>query len=126
MKKVVSLIAFAFVVSALSCQHPAPPPITVLIVRHAEKASNEDDAPLSAAGVERAQALLRVAEDAGVGAIYSSQFRRNRDTVQPLAARLGLPITEMQVSLNEPGDYSKRLAQDILNKHRGRTVLVVG
>lgn len=98
----------------------------VLIVRHAEKASDAEDSPLTEAGAQRAQALVRVAEDAGVSAIYSSQFKRNRDTAKPLSDRLGIAVTEMPVNLQTPGDYGKTLAGDILQKHAGQTVMLVG
>lgn len=111
---------------AVSCGRPQPSPTTVLLVRHAEKASDADDSPLTDAGIKRSQALVRVAEDAGVSAIYSSQFKRNRDTAKPLADRLGLSVTESPVNLQNPGDYGKLLAKEILEKHSGQTVLVVG
>jgi broad specificity phosphatase PhoE len=97
-----------------------------MIVRHAEKASEAEDSPLTEAGAERARALVQVAGDAGVSAIYSTQFKRNRDTAQPLSERLGIAVTEVPVNLQSPGDYGKRLAADILEKHSGQTVLVVG
>ncbi|MFL6229352.1 MAG: phosphoglycerate mutase family protein [Pyrinomonadaceae bacterium] len=111
---------------AVSC-HRAPQGSTVvLVVRHAEKASEADDSPLTEAGAQRAQALARVAADAGVSAIYTTQFKRSHDTAQPLAERLGIAVTEMPVNLQTPGDYGRRLATDIIEKHRGQTVLVVG
>lgn len=119
---IILLLAFA----ALSCSRPQTGSTIVLIVRHAEKASDADDSPLTEAGMKRAQALVRVAEDAGVSAIYSTQFKRNRDTVQPLSERLKVSVTEMPVNLQSPGDYGKRLANDIREKHSGQVVLVVG
>jgi broad specificity phosphatase PhoE len=97
-----------------------------LIVRHAEKASDAEDSPLNEAGIERAQALVGVAADAGVSAIYTTQFKRNRDTAQPLAERLGIAPAEVPVNLQNPGDYGKTLAKTILEKHSGQTVVVIG
>ena len=118
------LVALAVAVAA-ACSRPAQTPTTILIVRHAEKADNSYDTPLAEAGTRRAQALVAAAQDAGVGAIYSSQFQRNRETVRPLAEQVGVPITEMEVNIDDPGDYGKRLASEILAKHQGRTVVVV-
>lgn len=118
----VVLLAFCI----FSCNRPQPGTTTILIVRHAEKASDAEDSPLTDAGHARAQALVRVAEDAGVKVIYSTQFQRNRDTAKPLSERLGVSITEVPVNLPAPGDYGKTLAKEILEKHVGQTVLVVG
>ncbi|HVF92375.1 MAG TPA: phosphoglycerate mutase family protein [Blastocatellia bacterium] len=112
--------------TAICCDRPSANPTVVMIVRHAEKAADTDDTPLSEAGARRAQALVRVAEAAGVDAIYSSQFKRNHDTVQPVADRLGIAVTEAPVNLDAPGDYGARLARQIMQEHSGRTVLVVG
>lgn len=110
----------------ISCNRPQQGSTLVLIVRHAEKASDADDSPLTEVGEKRAQALIRVVEDAGVNAIYTSQFKRNHDTAKPLSDRLGVSVTEMPVNLQTPGDYGKMLAKDILEKHSGQTVVVIG
>ena len=126
MKRVIKVLLILLPLAAVSCNRPQPGPTVVLIVRHAEKASDADDSPLTDAGSERALALVPVAENAGVSAIYTTQFRRNHDTARPLSDRTGIAVTEMPVDLQNPGDYGKRLARDILDKQTGRTVLVVG
>ncbi|HEU4387820.1 MAG TPA: phosphoglycerate mutase family protein [Blastocatellia bacterium] len=114
-----------FLVWCPGCNRTISNPTVVLVVRHAEKASDDADTPLSDAGMRRGQALARVAGDARVSAIYASQFKRTRDTAQPLAQQLGIPVTEMPVNLDNPGDYGKQLARDVLDKHAGQSVLVV-
>jgi broad specificity phosphatase PhoE len=128
MKAAVMFLALLAALGLAACGGAggAKPTTTVLLVRHAEKASDADDSPLNEAGVQRAQALVRVAEGAGVSAIYSSQFRRNRDTARPLSERTGVNVTEATVNLSSPGDYGKTLARTILDRHAGRTVVVVG
>lgn len=126
MKISTRVLILLLAVGLVSCGGARRGPTTVLVVRHAEKASDADDSPLTEAGVRRSQALVRVAEDAGVSTIYSSQFRRNLDTAKPLAERLGVPVTEMPLNLGNPGDYGKALARDILEKHAGETVVVIG
>lgn len=65
--------------------------VTVVIVRHAEKAGEPaDDPPLSEAGKARARELARVMGDGAVTALYASDRRRTLETVRPLADRLGL------------------------------------
>jgi broad specificity phosphatase PhoE len=135
MKRVVKvpnlLLSFVLLVLLLafgvaSCGRPQQGSTVVLIVRHADKASDAEDSPLNEAGAQRAQALAAVAADAGVSAIYTTQFKRNRDTAQPLAARTRAAVTEVPINLQNPGDYGQRLARDIIEKHRGQTVAVIG
>ena len=116
------LIAFGLA----ACQRAPGGATTVIIVRHAEKASDAEDSPLTEVGTQRAQALVRAADHAGVHAVYSSQFKRNLDTAAPVAQRFGVTVTQMPVNLQNPGDYGQALARDILEKHAGRTVVVVG
>lgn len=125
MRRMKTLSILLLLLAVVSCKPSSDAPTIVFIVRHAEKADNSDDPPLAPAGVERAQALVRAAGDAGVKAIYSSQFKRNRGTVQPLADHLRIPITEMRVTLDNPGNYGKELAGNVLAKHAGETVVVV-
>lgn len=126
MKRVIQFLVLILAFGVVSCSRQQQGSTVVLIVRHAEKASEADDSPLNEAGTERAQSLVGVAADANVSAIYTTQFKRNRDTAQPLAARLGITPTEVPVNLQNPGDYGKTLARDIIEKHQGQTVAVIG
>ena len=97
---------------------------TVIIVRHAEKAAEPAaDPPLMAAGTARADGLAELLKDAGVKAIISTEFQRTRLTVAPMGARLGL-TTEI-LSARAP-NHARMVADSILAKHRGETVLVAG
>jgi broad specificity phosphatase PhoE len=127
MPKVAALVALLtlFAIGLAGCERSVPAPTTVVIVRHAEKASQEADAPLSDAGHVRASALADALANAGVSAIYSSQYGRNKDTVAPLAARAGVAVTERPVDLGNPGDYGARLVAEIREKNAGQTVVVV-
>lgn len=122
------LIPFSLLVLVFtSCSQPTSlSPATVIIVRHAEKVSDEENSPLNETGFKRAQNLAAALEKAGVSAVYSSQFERNKDTAKPLAEKAQLAVTEMPVNLQNPGDYAKNLAQEIISKHAGQNVLVVG
>jgi broad specificity phosphatase PhoE len=126
MKKVLKVFPLLLALVIVSCNRTQPGPTVVLIVRHAEKASDADDSPLTDAGTTRAQSLIGVVKNTNVSAIYTTQFRRNHDTAKPLSERTGVAVTEMPVDLQNPGDYGKKLAKDILEKHAGQTVLVVG
>ncbi|MBT8084568.1 MAG: histidine phosphatase family protein [Woeseia sp.] len=98
---------------------------TIIFVRHAEKAAAPADDPgLSAAGQVRAAELTRQLRDAdviqGIDAIYATPFRRTVETAQPLADTLDLPITRYDA------DDDAALFQDILSKHKGKIILVIG
>jgi broad specificity phosphatase PhoE len=126
MRRAVAAFILLLSICSVSCDSPPAGSTVVLVVRHAEKASDAADSPLTEAGHQRAQALARAVEEAGLSAIYSSQFRRNLDTAQPVSARIGVAVTQVPVAdLSSPGDYGKALAGEVVAKHRGRTVLVV-
>lgn len=121
MKRVglLAVIAALLATSLFAAPHPVT---TVILVRHAEKASQEDDSPLTAAGTERAKELARVLAGVKVDAIYTTQFRRVQDTAAPTATAMGVtPIVR-----NTGSTYATDLAKHILKENRGQTVLVVG
>lgn len=51
------------------------------------------DPPLSAVGRRQAELLAEYLASEEIAAVYSSPLRRAAETVTPLAARLGLPVT---------------------------------
>ena len=60
------------------------------ILRHAEKTAAVDDPALSPAGIERASMLASMLANAGITAIHSTDYKRTRATLEPLARRTGL------------------------------------
>lgn len=85
--------------SNLLAQTPAPRPLTVILVRHAEKEvvpPENKDPNLSLAGQARAQELARMFGGAGVTSIYATQYKRTQQTVKPLADKLGLSATVVE------------------------------
>jgi phosphohistidine phosphatase SixA len=99
--------------------------LTVVLVRHAEKVDDSADPALSEAGVRRAAALADALRDADVGAIYTTQFRRTRDTAAPLARRLGIDATVVQAG-GPTTAHARAVAERVLAHERSGTVLVVG
>jgi broad specificity phosphatase PhoE len=98
---------------------------TIIVIRHAEKdVSVSTDPPLSPAGEARAALLARMFGDGKVlghlDAIYVSPTLRNRLTVAPLAASLGISATVA------PSDDAHGLARLVLQDHGGGRVLIVG
>ena len=102
----------------------------VIVVRHAERAdggttapgavmTNANDPELSAAGKARAQALAAMLKDAGVTAIYTTEYTRTKYTTAPLAA--ALKITTEVVSAREQAALIAKI-----KAHTSGAVLVVG
>ena len=98
------------------------PVTTVILVRHAEKVidPNNSDPDLSPAGQARAQEIVRIFSDAGINAIYATQYKRTQQTVKPLADKLGLPVN--QVNSKSTADL---LAQ-IRSQNSGQVVFIAG
>lgn len=95
-----------------------PASFTLYLVRHAEKTHDGKDPALSESGRRRADWTADWAMDKGLARIWSSDYRRSRDTAQPAAERLGL-----SVELYDPTDL-EGLARRLLD--RAETALVVG
>lgn len=103
-------------------QRPASELTTLILVRHAEKASDgTDDPPLNEQGQARAERLKATLAAAGVDAIYSTPYQRNTSTVAPLADALGLAITEYDAK--QP---AAQFVAQLQAEHRGQRVLVCG
>ena len=100
---------------------------TVVVVRHAEKSTDDPrDPSLSAAGEDRARALSSVLRDAGVTDIYTTQYKRTRQTAEPLAQQSGISIVERPINAANSATYARDLTQEILTRSAGKGVLVVG
>lgn len=112
------LILLLFVCASASAQ------TTFILVRHAEKESAAagdqmmaKDPPLSQAGQDRAQTLVRILEKQKIDKILSTDFKRTRSTVEPVASATGIKIETYQ-SLKEP-EITKLI-------EGGGTVLIAG
>jgi len=108
---------------------PQPQTTTVFLVRHAERAApgdpefdtaNPSDPPLNTAGRARALELAHVLEEAGVTAVYASQFARTQQTVAPIAQQAGVPVT-----VHDARD-SAGLVELIVTANTGGVVVVAG
>ena len=98
------------------------PVTTVILVRHAEKniEPNNPDVDLSPAGQARAQEIVRMFGDAGINAIYATQYKRTQQTVKPLAEKLGLPVN--QANSKNTAD----LVTQIRAQHSGQVIFIAG
>ncbi|HET9265756.1 MAG TPA: phosphoglycerate mutase family protein [Vicinamibacterales bacterium] len=75
---------------------------TVFVVRHAEKAvvtgqggMMAEDPDLSDEGRARAESLAGMLKAAGIKAIFATEYKRTRQTVEPLAKALGIQVTRI-------------------------------
>jgi phosphohistidine phosphatase SixA len=97
----------------------------VFLVRHAERFNDSrEDPPLTAEGKQRAKALADTLRDAGVTAIITSQWKRAKDTAQPLADLLKI-TPEVIPTADPPHEYFQATA-NALRRLKDDTVLVVG
>ena len=98
------------------------PVTTVIIVRHAEKIidPNNNDVDLNEAGQARAQEIARVFGDAGINAIYATQYKRTQETVKPLADKIGISITIVN------SKNTTALVAQIRAQHSGQTIFIAG
>lgn len=103
-----------------ACVSPAFSQKAVILVRHAEKADASRDPALSEDGKTRAEALAERLSEAGISAIYCSEYQRTRATAGPLAARLKIPIETCSAA------DTAGLVEKIRTAHAGDIVLVVG
>ncbi len=99
----------------------AEPPV-VFFVRHAERAAISGRVPsdtgLSEAGQARAQSLAQALKDAHIAAIYTSEYKRTRETAAPLAQ-----LSEVRPEIVPADDLRSLLAK--IRASPGN-VLVVG
>jgi len=128
---VMLLIAFAVFGQTAIAQEEFKP-ITVFVVRHAEKESEpKQDPPLTKEGVARSQELARILADANIKAIYTSQFARTKLTAEPLVAKSGAAVTSLTLKPN-PSNLrliSEESTGELINKimqRPGESVLVIG
>jgi broad specificity phosphatase PhoE len=91
---------------------------TVIVVRHAEKVDSSHDPDLNEAGRNRAIRLSELLKGADVAALYSSQFKRTKQTLAPLAERFQLEIQAVEAA--QSGDLARR----ITTGYPGKTVVV--
>lgn len=90
--KIVFLLMTVATGAAAREENGQSPLQVIYLVRHAEKVvgpgDHERDPPLTDTGLARAQYLAYVLKAAGIEKIYTTDYRRTRQTAEPLAQKL--------------------------------------
>src|SRR5690349_19732613 len=95
-------------------------PTTIFLVRHAERANDgTNDPPISDEGKSRATKLAEVFKSSSVTAIYSTNYKRTKTTIEPLAKARNLEI-KLYESMKEL--ELKRIVEE----NRGGVVVICG
>lgn len=95
---------------------------TFVLVRHAEKATDDPKDPvLTPAGERRAKRLALSLDLEPVVAVYATPFRRTQATAAPVARDHGLQVVTYDAA-TPPADFARTLRE----RHTAGTVVVVG
>ena len=124
MKNFLRLLLPCVAMTLVACSTPAPKTeiTTFVIVRHAEKGTDDArDPSLSEAGQARAQALALLLADAPLTAAYATAYRRTQQTAAPAAGTHSLEVTTYDAQ-----STASEFASQLRSNHRGGTILVVG
>lgn len=96
---------------------------TIILVRHAEKDTSETADPgdpvLSVQGVDRSTRLAEKIKKYRVGAVYSTDYRRTRDTAEPAAKR-----RKLKVEIYDPKKQTELIDQIL--KSKTKRYMIVG
>lgn len=93
---------------------------TFILLRHAEKGDDDPKDPeLKPEGVERANRLVKMLGKTSVDAIYSTTFKRTRNTVDPLAKEKGLQVQTYEA-------FKVEEIEKMLQKYSGGTIVISG
>lgn len=108
--------------ATIAATSTAPAEAIFVIVRHAEKATNDPKDPaLSETGRARAQRLAERLADAQVSAVYATGYRRTQQTAAPTALAHRIEVRTYQATMT-----TTDLAAQLRSGHTTGVVLVVG
>lgn len=93
---------------------------TIILIRHAEKATEPASDPgLTSEGQKRAEILAQILEKTTVDLIYSTPFERTRQTVKPLAESKFLRIDEYN-------PFKMEEVIELIKANAGKTIVFSG
>ena len=115
------LLVFSFLLLTINafCQDAAKI-TTFIVVRHAEKGKDDPKDPtLSPEGTERSERLAKMLRDVPVMAIYSTNYKRTKNTVAPLASQKGIEVQTYE-------SFKESAIDELIKKYRGGTIVISG
>jgi 2,3-bisphosphoglycerate-dependent phosphoglycerate mutase len=93
---------------------------TFIFVRHAEKViDGSKDPELTAEGKERAVRLSSMLANQKVNAVYATDFKRTRLTVEPMATNHQLMVTTYE-------SFEEARLKELAARHKGGTIVICG
>jgi 2,3-bisphosphoglycerate-dependent phosphoglycerate mutase len=93
---------------------------TFIFVRHAEKViDGSKDPELTAEGKERAIRLSSMLANQKVDAVYATNFKRTRLTVEPMATNHQLMVTTYE-------SFDEAQLKELAARHKGGTIVICG
>ena len=120
MRKHPFLNVIVFPLLLLSWSLPCFAQRVIVVVRHADKIDDTDDAVLSLTGQAQAERLANVLKTLESAPIYTTQFKRTIQTATPLAELLRIKLLSY-----EQTDVDG-VVKEIQEKHPKEVVMVVG
>lgn len=114
-------ILFVFLILIAGQSIQAQETTRIWIVRHGEKDltdPKENDPELSTEGKARAEALVLYLRGKKIDALFSTAYKRTRETLAPLATQRSLSLKVYDAKDN------KGLVDAILNSYKGKDVLI--
>lgn len=103
----------------------------LILLRHGDRSPGFSDVPLSAKGLEQAQALADNSPLLGANKIYCSPKRRALQTIEPLVKTSGISMeitneVDQMRQIEAPSDFTRRISRflDSLPRTEEQTVIV--
>jgi broad specificity phosphatase PhoE len=116
-------LLFVFLLVSQVCLAQSPDnakPTTLILIRHAERGNDgSNDPPLAEEGTKRAVRLAETLKNTNITAIFSTNYKRTKSTIAPLAQAKGL-----EVKVYEP--MKEEELKKIVNENKGGTVVICG
>jgi len=91
-----------------------------ILVKHAEKSSKGSDPDLTQEGMDRAEKLASILSELALDKVYSTNYKRTRQTAKPTADHQQIAIT------NYGGFDHHQVIDDILENEKEGKVLIIG